>query len=84
MWKVFQVFPNPVSSSATVQIRLNESMDAILTVTNLMGQTMINQNIKLNAGDNNFPVEMSDLPAGLYLLSVKSGSDIITYKVQKY
>jgi PKD repeat protein len=79
----FQVFPNPVSSTATVQIQLNESMDATLTVTNLMGQTMINQHKRLNAGDNIFAVEMSNLPAGLYLLSVKSGTDIITYKVQK-
>jgi PKD repeat protein len=79
----FQVFPNPVSDAANVQIRLNESMDATLTVTNLMGQTMINQNRRLNAGDNTFAVEMNDFPAGLYLLSIKSGSDIITYKVQK-
>lgn len=79
----FQVFPNPVSETANVQIRLNESMDATLTVTNLMGQVMINQNMRLNAGDNTFVVEMSDLPAGLYLLSVKSETDIITYKVQK-
>jgi PKD repeat protein len=79
----FQVFPNPVSDAATVQIQLNESMDATLTVTNLMGQTMVNQNMRLNAGDNTFTVEMSDLPAGLYLLSVKSGTDVITYKVQK-
>ena len=58
-------------------------MDATLTVTNLMGQTMINQNRRLNAGDNTFGVEMNDLPSGLYLLSVKSDSDIITYKIQK-
>ena len=79
----FQVFPNPVTNIANVQIQLNESMDATLTVTNLMGQTMINQNRRLNAGDNTFGVEMNDLPSGLYLLSVKSGSDIITYKIQK-
>jgi len=79
----FQVFPNPVSETANVQIRLNESMDATLTVTNLMGQKMINQNLRLNAGDNTFVVEMNDLPAGLYLLSVQSGTDVITYKVQK-
>ncbi|MFT6148188.1 MAG: PKD repeat protein [Saprospiraceae bacterium] len=79
----FQVFPNPVSNTANVQIQLNESMDATLTVTNLMGQTMINQNRRLNAGDNTFGVEMNDLPSGLYLLSVKSDSDIITYKIQK-
>lgn len=79
----FQVFPNPVSDVANVQLKLNESMELTLTVTNLMGQTFINQNMTLNAGDNTFPVDMNDLPAGLYMVSLKSGSDVITYRVQK-
>lgn len=77
------VFPNPVNDAATVQIELAEAMDLTLSVTNLMGQEVINTNKSLFAGENTFSVEMNDLPAGLYLMSLKSGSDIVTYKIQK-
>jgi PKD repeat protein len=77
------VFPNPVSDAATVQIELAEAMDLTLTVTNLMGQEVINTNKNLFAGENSFSVEMNDLPTGLYLMSLKSGSDVVTYKIQK-
>ncbi len=79
----FQVYPNPVSNTANVQLQLKDAMDLTLSVSTLMGQEVLNQNMKLNAGTNTFSVEMSDLPAGLYLLSLKSNSDIITYKIQK-
>lgn len=79
----FQVFPNPVQNTANIQIELKAAMDLTMTVTNLMGQSFINQNVTLNTGANTIPVEMSDLPTGLYLLSLKSGTDVITYKIQK-
>ena len=77
------VFPNPVKDAATIQIELAEAMDFTLTVTNLMGQEVINTNKSLFAGENTFSVEMNNLPTGLYLMSLKSGSDIVTYKIQK-
>ena len=79
----FQVFPNPVRNTANVQLELTESMNLTMTVTNLMGQEFMNQSLNLNAGDNSFPIEMIDLPTGLYLLSLKSETDVITYKIQK-
>lgn len=77
------VFPNPVRDAATVQIELAEAMEFTLTVTNLMGQEVINTNKNLFAGENTFSIEMNDLPTGLYLMSLKSGSDVVTYKIQK-
>ncbi|MFK7947986.1 MAG: PKD domain-containing protein [Saprospiraceae bacterium] len=79
----FQVFPNPVRNTANIQLELTESMNLTMTVTNLMGQEFINQPLNLNAGDNSFQVEMSELPTGLYMVSLKSETDVITYKIQK-
>ena len=46
-------------------------------------EEVINTNKSLFAGENTFSVEMNNLPTGLYLMSLKSGSDIVTYKIQK-
>jgi PKD repeat protein len=79
----FNVFPNPIQDLATVQIDLKENMDLTMTITNLVGQEVVRENKTLNAGNNTFNLDMSSLPTGLYLLSLKSGSDVITYKLQK-
>lgn len=79
----FQVFPNPVRNTANIQLELTKSMDLTMTVTNLMGQEFINQPLNLNAGDNSFQVEMSELPTGLYMVSLKSETGVITYRIQK-
>ncbi len=78
-----QIFPNPVYNTANIQLALKASMNLTMTVTNLMGQEFINQPFNLNAGDHSLQVEMSDLPAGLYMVSLKSETDVITYKIQK-
>ena len=79
----FQVFPNPVYNTANIQLELKESTNLTLTVTNLMGQEFINQPLSLDAGNNLLPIETSELPRGLYMVSLKSETDVITYKIQK-
>ena len=78
-----QVFPNPVSDFANVQLELKSAMDLTMTVTNLMGQQLISKPLSLVAGSNSIEVEMSDLPAGLYLINIQSATDVITYRIQK-
>jgi PKD repeat protein len=81
--ETFNVFPNPVQENLTLELGLKEGMNFNLTVTNLIGQDIISENKQLEKGNHLFQMNLKDLPTGLYLLSLTSGTDVVTYKIFK-
>jgi PKD repeat protein len=77
------IFPNPVQDNLNVSLELKESMDLTINVTNLLGQQLISENRSLQGGAQNFELDLQNLPSGLYLLSLTSGTDIVTHKIYK-
>lgn len=71
------VYPNPFKNSFTVSIK--NITTAELSVSNLIGQEIYKQII--NAGDTS--IETEKLGSGIYFVSIKTNSGILTKKVIK-
>jgi len=68
------VFPNPSAGGAEIKFNLVKSSDVTLELFNLEGQML--QNIfsgKLSAGDNKVQVNLTNFPAGMYLVKFTEG-----------
>lgn len=78
----FNVFPNPFSSTATIQFNINETEEVVLTVTNLLGETVKLDNMgTLGAGAYNTQLSGSELTAGIYFVNLKVGEELKTTKL---
>ncbi|RYG49981.1 MAG: T9SS type A sorting domain-containing protein, partial [Chitinophagaceae bacterium] len=74
----FLVFPNPARHSITVQ---GETPISNLTITDLNGRVLTAATAE--TGALRATVDVSHLATGLYVLSVKSGTSVSTYKFVK-
>lgn len=80
----FEVAPNPVVDRAQVTFSLENGASTALTVLNNLGQVVSTQNLgNLPSGTQNVSVDMSGLPAGVYMINIVSGDITGTKKVLK-
>ena len=73
------VLPNPTSGVVNVQFSkpILENMDAMLFSIN--GILLENQQVQV--GNNAVKFDLTELPSGVYLLQLKSGSGVLTKKI---
>jgi Zinc metalloprotease (elastase) len=64
------VAPNPVADVARLTLNAEGAADALLSAHNLLGETVLSQHLRLQAGENQFEVAMRTLPAGSYVLRI--------------
>jgi len=78
LYASFNVFPNPTSGAFTVEISNVTASDLVITLTNIQGQTIYQNNVKnvVNYQEN----IGNQLSRGLYFLTVNNGKEV---KVQK-
>lgn len=69
-----QLMPNPVVAGlpALLAVTSDETMDAVLNVTDAAGRLCQNQNIRLFTGENNIEIPTDRLSAGLYVLTLQN------------
>ncbi|MCG8697133.1 MAG: T9SS type A sorting domain-containing protein [Bacteroidales bacterium] len=78
----FEVYPNPASNYINVDILSNEAKTVKITLMNTNGQIiMMNTNHELNEGPNSLNLNISDIPAGMYIMGVTSGGSQSIKKV---
>lgn len=78
--KLINVYPNPVNEILNFTLFGEIKYSALLQILNLEGEVMIEQKI-LNSGRN--PINMSQLPNGIYLCRYNNGAVITTEKIVK-
>jgi Zn-dependent metalloprotease len=78
-----QCWPNPVHEK--LQIRLESAFGgkALLSVSGLLGETLLSQTQQLQPGDNQFELNLLHLPAGTYLLQLATDKTLATTKFIK-
>ncbi|WP_332368843.1 T9SS type A sorting domain-containing protein [Spirosoma telluris] len=79
----FKLYPNPVSNGV-MQLEaelLKPHAEVGLTVSSLSGQLIRKLTLKVNSKQINEQLDLSQLPAGLYLLQMNVGDSILTKKV---
>ncbi len=80
----FSVAPNPTNGFANINLWIEDGMEAQLTVSNLLGQTLIHRTQPLSAGDNQFEVNLQALPMGTYLVGILAGNTQGVVKVVRH
>lgn len=77
-----QLFPNPAAETVQVAFALAESADVDVQVYDLLGRLqtpMVKQ--KMVAGKQQIPLQVQQLPAGIYWLQVRAGGSKVVQKL---
>jgi hypothetical protein len=80
----FSVYPNPATS--TVNINFSAPVSAVyeLSVYDLEGKRLLSKNVTAAMGTNNPAIDIHSLPAGIYLLKLRSNNvDVMVEKIVK-
>lgn len=68
------VFPNPVTEVLQVQLPADRKKKVSLTISNISGQLLWNNEMQLSPGINSTSIEVLRFPPGQYLLAVQDES----------
>ena len=73
----FEIYPNPSSQEITIELNSKNKMSQI-TITNYLGE----QIIKMDNIENNLQkININNLPAGIYQVSINSNNQILSSKL---
>jgi len=68
------VFPNPAQDFIHLNVNAVEYTEAMIMVSNITGQIVQKQNVNLASGANLFSLDISLMPVGVYMVSIKTNS----------
>ncbi len=77
------VYPNPVSTFAQVDLNILETSEVELSIINQLGQVMESKIQRLNKGKHTFTFDAHNYPSGLYFIQIQSEKANITKKFIK-
>jgi hypothetical protein len=76
------VYPNPSDGRFTVRIDCGGADKAVISVMDITGKKVQSTNKALVSGRNEIKMDISDLPAGLYVVLVQTKDGVVTKKVR--
>ena len=80
--ETLDAYPNPASNELNLTLSLVKSGDVHVTLTNVAGQQMkAFDATNMNSGATNLRFSTTDLPAGVYMLNVRTAQSSMTTKV---
>jgi hypothetical protein len=72
-----KLFPNPTYSDLNLNYNSNQSFDAQVVVSDMMGRTISTQNYKTLSGDNNIKMAVGQLSPGLYFIQLRNREKLL-------
>ena len=78
-----KTFPNPVANQLNIQFNAAKMLDIEISVANLIGQVLVQENRIINSGINELSILTNELPAGVYMLNIRSAEGVLTQKIVK-
>lgn len=75
-----QLYPNPANDHTDLQLIVSENGDAVINITNLMGQNILSLTEKVTYGKNLIRINTESLSNGVYLVSTELNGEIQTLK----
>ena len=73
------IFPNPAEDMLNIEIEMTEDSSVEILLMNALGQTVMQERSSGKTTMNR--LDVSDLQAGMYMLSVRTASGMITERV---
>lgn len=77
----FKLYPNPTSGLTTIGVNASQAGSAKIAVTNAIGQLVVEKNTNLSVGGNTIDVDLSNLPSGVYSISVDTNKSTSVKKL---
>jgi hypothetical protein len=79
------IFPNPFIESTTVQFNFHGGERVSITLMDILGREMrqIANAAEYSEGQHRIEIQTSDLPTGLYLLTLRAGDDVMVKRIVK-
>lgn len=75
--------PNPASNYIVVKYSSDVISPAEIIVVNMQGKMLMRMPVTINAGENNFNVDVNTFAPGSYLLQLKTANNMLTEKFIK-
>ena len=79
--KTILAFPNPIEDQLTIQSELLREDDASILIYSMTGQTAYSQQVP--GFTEQMRINLPKLPAGSYVLCIRSGKDVVSRKLIK-
>ncbi|MCZ4407637.1 zinc-dependent metalloprotease [Cryomorphaceae bacterium 1068] len=79
------VFPNPFIESTTVQFNFHGDKRVSITLMDILGREMmqIANAVEFAEGQHRIEIQTSDLPTGIYLITLRAGDDVMVKRIIK-
>lgn len=74
-------YPNPATDVLNLNLTLNNNESVVVSMSNVLGETVSSQKYNLSAGSNNIQMSTYNLEAGVYLITVSTGTSTATTRV---
>ncbi len=75
--------PNPTQGQVNITLELYKNTDIDIIVTDVLGKQVQTQMNHLSQGRQNIEIDLSDLPQGIYLVSLRSNNEVFSNKILK-
>jgi hypothetical protein len=75
------VYPNPISSAATLELTLNEKSTVSMEIVNVLGKVVSANIYKLNAGNNKVNFNVNNIENGIYFVHLNINGLTTTKKI---
>ncbi|MEA3477866.1 MAG: PKD domain-containing protein [Bacteroidota bacterium] len=83
--EIGNIYPNPVSNDAYLNVSLKETVQLEVNIMNLVGQRVMHQELILQEGNQKIHLQIAGIPPGLYHLQIISSTgEKISRKLIKY
>lgn len=76
-----KLFPNPSTGDASLQINLEEDQTCLIQVIDATGRFVFRQEQAGEQGENIFPINLTGLPPGIYLVDIQAGKQKTTQRL---
>ncbi|NNE55064.1 MAG: T9SS type A sorting domain-containing protein, partial [Flavobacteriales bacterium] len=79
----FQLYPNPADEQVTIAFDLMAANRVTIEITDMTGRTVFEENYgELFVGNHRKTIPTKSLPAGMYIMSARMGSNVLTQSFQ--
>lgn len=76
-----QIYPNPADNTLFIQWSGNSSLRVQLSVTDIVGKTVLNREIILDGKNKSVPVDVAGLKNGMYMIRMADQENTLTRKL---
>jgi hypothetical protein len=75
------VYPNPAENTIYLQLLDKQKISFNISITDLVGKTVLNKEIRLDSGNKTVSVDVSALQEGIYMLRMSDQESVYTKKL---